>query len=107
MALGIGDGEEIAVGIIAELRHPIDGVGELGDPIQRIGGIDGLLAQRVDETPQPPRRIEHACGGPIQRIFHRDEITEFIGQGGDVVQRIFNRERLALGNLFLRLLKAR
>lgn len=79
LALGIGHGEEITVGIVPELRHAVNRIGELRDPIQRIRSIDGLLAQRVDEAAQPPRRIEHPCGGPIQRIFHRDEIAEFIG----------------------------
>lgn len=34
---------------------------------------------------------------PVQRIFHFDQITQIVGKGGDVVQRIFDRERLARG----------
>ena len=33
LALGIGDGEEIAIGIIAKLRDTVDRVGGLGDAI--------------------------------------------------------------------------
>ena len=47
LALGIGDGQQIAVGIIAKLRDAVDRVGELRNPIQGIGRIDGLLAQRI------------------------------------------------------------
>ncbi len=43
------------------------------------------------------RGIEHPFRLAIQRVFDRDQITQLIGERGDVVQRIFDRERLALG----------
>ena len=97
LALGIGHGEEIAVRIVAELRHAVDGVGEVGDPVQGIGGIDGLLTKRIDETAQPSCGIQHPFRLAIQGIFDRDQIAQFIGERRDVVERIFDRKRLALG----------
>lgn len=47
LVLRIGHGQEIAVGIVAELGHTIAGV----------GGIDRLLPQESDEAPQAPWRV--------------------------------------------------
>ena len=87
---------QIAVEIIVHLRDAVDRISELRDPIQGIWPIDRLLSERIDSAPQSPRRIEHPLRLPIQRIFHRDQIVQFIGERGDVVERVFDRERLTL-----------
>ena len=33
---------------------------------------------------------------PIERIFDLDEVAEIVGEGRGVIERIFDRERLAL-----------
>lgn len=58
LALCIGHGEEIAVGVIPELGDSVDGIGQLRDAIQGIGRIDRLLAQGVDEAAEPSRGIK-------------------------------------------------
>jgi hypothetical protein len=96
LTLRIGDGEQITVGIIAELRHAVDGVGQLRSAIERIRHIDRLLPKGINDAAEPPRGIEHPFRLTIQEIFDGDEIAELIGERGDVVQRIFDREWLAL-----------
>lgn len=96
LTFGIGDGEQVAVGIIRERCCANNGIGELCDPIQGIRGIEGLLAERVGDVAQPPRRIQNALGLAIERIFHFDGVAEFIGERGDIAQRIGDRKGLVM-----------
>ena len=47
LALRIGHGEEIAVGIVAKRGDAVDGVGYLGDTIQRIRRTERLLPEGI------------------------------------------------------------
>lgn len=78
------------------MRHASDGIGELRDPVQGIGRIDRLLPEGIHDAPQPSRRIEHPFRFSIQGIFDFDQIPQFVRERGRVVQRIGERERLAL-----------
>lgn len=60
--------------------------------------LSNLLSQcTVPGHNLPSRGIEHALRLAIEWVFNRNQIAERIGKGGDVVQRVFDRERLALG----------
>ena len=96
LRLGIRHREQIAVGIVGQPGHPGNGIGELRDAIEGIGGIDRLLPEGVNEAAEPSRRIEHSLCLAIQGVLHFNEITQLIGERRDVIERIFNRERLAL-----------
>ncbi len=97
MALGIGDGEEITVRIVAELRHAIDGVGQQRDVTQGIERIDRLLSEGINDAALSSRRIQHPLRLTIEWIFARDQIAQLIGERGDVVEWVIDRERLTLG----------
>ncbi len=97
LALRIGDSQELAVGIVPELGDAIDGVGQLRNAIQRVGSIDRLLPQRIDHAAESPCGIERPFCFAIERIFHRNQIAQFIGKRRRIVQGILDRERLTLG----------
>ena len=58
LGLCIGNGEEIAVGIVGKGGGTGEGAGQLRDPVQRVRRIEGLLTQRIDEAAEPPGGIE-------------------------------------------------
>jgi len=97
LTLRIGDGEQIAVVVVRKGGRAIEGVGELCDPVKRIGRIERLLAERIGHVPQSPRRIQNPLCFPIERIFHLHQIARFIGERGDIAQGIGDREWLVLG----------
>ena len=59
--------------------------------------LSNLLSQCTRPSPNlPSRGIQHPFRLTVQRIFDPDEVTQFIGERRDVVQRVLDRERLAL-----------
>ncbi len=50
LALRIGDREEITVGVIPELGHAVDDIGELGDPVEGVGGMQIELFSDPNST---------------------------------------------------------
>lgn len=71
--------------------------GQQSDAVEGLGGIDRLLPQGIDEAAQASRRIQHPLRLTIQGIFDLDQIAQFIGEGRLIIQRVFDRDRLALG----------
>jgi hypothetical protein len=59
--------------------------------------MNHLLAEGINNAPEPPCCIQRPLDLAIQQVLDRNQIAQFIGERGDVVQRIFDRERWALG----------
>ena len=84
LALHIRHREQIAVGVVGEPSDPSDGIRKLGHPIERIGGIDRLLPQGIDQAAQPscsPVGSRHrTCNPPALRgAFLREPVARIVG----------------------------
>lgn len=99
----IGHGEEIAVRIIRECRIPIDRIGQLGDTIQGIRRVEGLLPKRVGDVSETPGCVQNPLHLAIERFFDLDQIADLIGERGEVVEGILDRERQNRGQTVISL----
>ena len=97
MALGIGDAQEIAVGVVGKGGGAVDRVRELRDAVQGIGRVQRFLPKRAGDISEPSGGIQNPLRFPIERIFDFDQVAHVVGQGRHVAEGIGDGERLALG----------
>lgn len=97
MRPGIDHGEQITVRIVSKSGGAVNGIGELGDAVQGIWRVEGLLPERIGDVPELSRCVEDPLRFPIQRVFHLDQIAQFIGKRRDVIERIGDRGGLVQG----------
>lgn len=90
----IRQGQQIAVGIVRQLRLAIERVDQLRDAIQSIYVILSPILIWIGERQQPPHGIEKPRGDASQRISRGREVALRIGQGGGMVQGIGDSEKV-------------